>query len=106
MQGVSGERFIGEPPILLTVTDEFQEWWAYVLVSEETGETYVGVTVDLERRLGQHNGDVAGGARRTRRGRPWRMARRLGPFLDRSEAQAVEYRIKQCRGKERLEWEP
>ena len=43
------------------------EWSVYVLVSPSSGATYVGVTTDLERRLAQHNGDVPGGARRTRR---------------------------------------
>jgi len=92
--------------ILGPVTDKWQEWWAYVLVSERTGETYVGVTVDLERRLEQHNGELAGGARRTTRGRPWTLAKSHGPFLDRSEAQEVEHQIKRRRGSERLTWSP
>ena len=28
--------------------EEFKEWWVYVLVSEANGQTYVGVTVDVE----------------------------------------------------------
>ena len=78
-------------------------WVVYVLVSESTGETYVGVTNALERRVAQHNGDRAGGARSTRRGRPWVVAVTYGPFATRGEAQAVEHAVKRMRGRERLE---
>lgn len=78
------------------------EWWLYVLVAADGSGTYVGITTDVERRLKQHNGELAGGARSTTRGRPWVLGRTLGPFLDRAEAQAAEYRIKKMRGKERL----
>ena len=56
--------------------DEYTEWWVYVLVSETNGQTYVGVTVDVERRLRQHNGEIVGGAKRTHRGRPWKLAKK------------------------------
>ena len=78
------------------------DWWLYVLLSADGATTYVGVTTDVERRLKQHNGEIAGGARSTTRGRPWTVGRTLGPFLDRAEAQAVEYRIKKMRGSDRL----
>lgn len=85
---------------------ELPEWWVYVLVSEENGETYVGVTTDLDRRVEQHNGALPGGAKRTTRGRPWKLAKKHGPCLDRSEAQTVEYELKRRRGAERLSWSP
>lgn len=85
---------------------EFPEWWVYVLVSDESGETYVGVTVDIERRLEQHNGALPGGAKRTTRGRPWKLAKTHGPFLDCGEAQTIEYELKRRRGAERLNWAP
>jgi predicted GIY-YIG superfamily endonuclease len=80
------------------------DWHVYVLLSAGDSSTYVGITTDLERRLKQHNGELPGGARSTTRGRPWRVARTHGPFPDRAEAQATEYRIKRKRGSERLTW--
>lgn len=80
------------------------EWWAYILISDTDGETYVGVTIDIERRLNQHNGNTPGGAKRTTRGRPWRIAKTHGPYANRSEAQRIEHAIKRLRGKERVAW--
>lgn len=79
-------------------------WTVYVLVSE--ARTYVGITTDLRRRLAQHNGERAGGAKSTRAGRPWRVAAKWGPFRSRGEALRVEHRVKQLRGRRRIEWRP
>lgn len=79
------------------------EWFVYVLLSEGTGATYVGITVDVERRLAQHNGLLSGGARRTRMGRPWRVAARCGPFADRGTALRLEHELKGHRGRARIE---
>ncbi len=35
------------------------------LLATQTGQTYVGATVDIEKRLRQHNGEIKGGARAT-----------------------------------------
>ena len=80
------------------------DWFVYVLVSGSTSATYVGVTVDVDRRLAEHNGERPGGARRTRAGRPWEVARVHGPYTSRAEAQQVEAEIKKLRGKRRLQW--
>jgi putative endonuclease len=81
-------------------------WTVYVLVSEPTANTYVGVTADLARRLDQHNGLAPGGARSTRPGRPWRVAATHGPYPTRAQAQSVEHALKRRRGRERLRWRP
>jgi len=80
------------------------QWFVYVLVSPSSESTYVGVSVDVGRRLAQHNGERPGGARRTRAGRPWSIGIVYGPFENRAEAQQVEYRVKRLRGAERLCW--
>jgi predicted GIY-YIG superfamily endonuclease len=36
--------------------------------------TYIGATKTLSRRIRQHNGEITGGARYTRTGRPWTIA--------------------------------
>ena len=78
----------------------------YVLADATQGATYVGVTVDVDRRLAEHNGQRRGGARRTQAGRPWSLVKVYGPFEDRSRALQVEAQVKKLRGKERLHWSP
>jgi putative endonuclease len=79
-------------------------WWLYLLRSAR-GHTYVGIAVDIERRLAQHNGELPGGAKSTRAGRPWAIVERWGPY-DRSEASALEYQLKRRRGPQRFAWTP
>ncbi len=74
-------------------------WFVYVLVSEHprfAGRTYVGASVNPQRRLRQHNNELAGGAKATRGFRPWRLARTIGPFEQR-EALKEERRVKKLR---------
>ncbi len=80
------------------------DWFVYVLQSQTLTRTYVGVATDPERRLRQHNGELVGGARSTRAGRPWEIARRYGPFLDQGEAQQIEAAVKRLSGKKRFDW--
>jgi Predicted endonuclease containing a URI domain len=44
-------------------------WWVYMLRCAD-GSLYTGVTTNLQRRLAEHNGERAGGARYTRCRRP------------------------------------
>ena len=46
-----------------------QEWSVYLLRCAD-GSLYTGIATDLQRRLRQHNGELAGGARYTRPRRP------------------------------------
>ena len=84
--------------------EEHGDWFVYVLRSTTLARTYVGVAVDPERRLRQHNGELVAGARSTRAGRPWEIAVRYGPFLDQGEAQEIEAEVKRLRGAARLRW--
>lgn len=76
-------------------------WFVYILCSAG-GRTYVGVTTDVDRRLRQHNGELAGGARATRAHRPWRVGRVHGPVASRAAAQKLEAVVKRRRGALRL----
>ncbi len=85
---------------------ETAPWQVYVLVSARGDRTYVGVTLDVTRRLEQHNGARPGGARATRAGRPWQLGALHGPYATRGEALRVERRLKRVRGLRRLAWRP
>jgi putative endonuclease len=77
-------------------------WWVYVLVARGGGRTYVGVSTDARRRLEQHNGSRAGGAKATRPGRPWKLGAVYGPYPDRGAAQRAEQAVRRHRGAARL----
>ncbi|MBO45794.1 MAG: hypothetical protein CMJ96_02750 [Planctomycetes bacterium] len=79
-------------------------WTLYILLSAEGDSTYVGISTNVERRLRAHNGEIAGGAKRTRAGRPWRLGAVVGPYPNRATAQTAEYEAKQLRGQERIDW--
>ncbi len=67
------------------MVEEVQEksWYCYCLQSSNGG-TYVGATVDPDRRLRQHCGELKGGARATHRrvaaGETWKRIGLVGPF--------------------------
>lgn len=77
-------------------------WYVYVLLGTGREIYYTGCTNDFERRLRQHNGELGGGAKFTRRSRPWRPARLYGPFPDRGSAQSFEAKVKKLRGSKKL----
>jgi predicted GIY-YIG superfamily endonuclease len=73
-------------------------WSCYLLhttVDVPYATTYIGSTVDLDRRLRQHNGEMAGGARSTavRKGE-WEVAACVRGFLDQGSACSFEARWK------------
>jgi len=69
----------------------------YCLASETSpNQTYVGITNNFKRRIRQHNGEITGGARRTRAYRPWK------PFLHitnltKTQALQLEWALKHRR---------
>lgn len=70
-------------------------WHCYMLETCDGGrsKTYVGATVNPNRRLRQHNGEIAGGARATS-GRQWRRRYLIGGFAEERAALRFEWRWK------------
>lgn len=60
------------------------------------GTTYIGVTNNLRRRLGQHNG-AGGGAKFTRAHRPWGILFTVNGQFNRSQAMSLEWTLKHKR---------
>lgn len=70
-----------------------KSYFVYLLTSLTTRRTYVGYTVNLARRLRQHNGEIKGGAKYTRYGRPWKMVCYVAGFPDNITALQYEWRV-------------
>jgi structure-specific endonuclease subunit SLX1 len=72
-------------------------WYCYLLIST-TGNTYIGATVDPDRRLRQHNKELVGGARRTGQavasGERWDRVCKVSGFPDNHAALQFEWRWK------------
>lgn len=79
-------------------------WYVYFLRSAVSNKTYIGVSNDIRKRLRQHNGEIKGGAKYTRLGRPWGIHMVYGPYETVSEACIVEWRAKRFRGIERFRY--
>lgn len=52
---------------------ETQKHYCYILFNPDNNTTYNGYTVNLDRRLRQHNGVLKGGAKATRRHTNWQF---------------------------------
>ena len=72
-------------------------FFVYLLVSSDNA-TYVGATVDLDRRLRQHNKEIVGGAHATgmkvAKGETWRRHCYVAGFPDWTAALQFEWRWK------------
>ncbi len=84
-----------------------KQWVVYCLATEDYSATYVGATVDRDRRLRQHNGLIKGGARatgaRVAAGYTWNRICHVSGFPDNHAALQFEWRWKSlCRRKDIL----
>jgi len=83
--------------------------YVYLLVSTK-GSTYVGATVDLNRRLRQHNKEIKGGAHATsikvQKGETWTRAAHVSGFPDWQAALQFEWRWKHLSRKLSLKMKP
>jgi structure-specific endonuclease subunit SLX1 len=72
--------------------------FVYLLVSSDNS-TYVGATIDLDRRLRQHNKEIKGGAHATgikvAKGETWKRVCHVSGFPDWQAALQFEWRWKQ-----------
>lgn len=69
-------------------------WVCYLLVADDGSDrTYVGATINPDRRLRQHNGEISGGAKATA-GRHWRRVCYVRGFTDGRAALQFEWRWK------------
>ncbi len=68
--------------------------YCYLLQSiSRPKRTYFGVTLNLSNRIRQHNGEITGGAKATRSGRPWKIIAYISGFINRIEALRFEWRV-------------
>ena len=65
----------------------------YILKSAVSNRTYIGYTTNFTRRIRQHNGEIVGGAKRTRKWRPWYPICLIRGFYESSSALRFEYRL-------------
>ena len=83
--------------------------YVYLLVST-SGNTYVGATVDLNRRLRQHNKEIKGGAHATgvkvAKGESWTRALHVSGFPDWQAALQFEWRFKHLSRKYHVKMNP
>ena len=81
-----------------------QKHFVYMLREINGNRTYIGYTVNLERRIRQHNGIIKGGAKYTS-GRKWVYALHC-EVTDKISGLQIEWRFKRRRGGliKRLEW--
>ncbi|KNC52687.1 structure-specific endonuclease SLX1 [Thecamonas trahens ATCC 50062] len=71
-------------------TTEFRACYLLTSLSETAGgQTYIGYTNDPRRRLRQHNGEIAGGAKKTKSKRPWDMVLLVYGFT--TEVSALQF---------------
>jgi len=80
-------------------TDAVKPSFVYFLESDLSKSTYIGATIDVDRRLRQHNQDIKGGAHatgmRVNRGETWSRICYVSEFPDWTAALQFEWRWKQ-----------
>lgn len=86
---------IPEPEPESSLPSRNRSWCVYLIASTNPPlKTYIGSTNDFCRRLKQHNGELKGGAKASRGGRPWVCACIVHGFANQSEACKFESKWK------------
>ena len=77
---------------------ESSRFLSYIVLSKDRKtdavRTYCGMTNNLQRRIRQHNGEIAGGARYTRGRGPWVVWLTIGCVANRGACMVLERAIK------------
>jgi putative endonuclease len=76
-------------------------WFTYILRCADDS-LYTGITIDIDRRLNEHNTDNKKGARYTRARRPVNLVYQK-VCEDRASASRLEYQLKSMSRKQKLE---
>jgi predicted GIY-YIG superfamily endonuclease len=71
-----------------------EKYLCYILSSNDSSKTYVGITNNMDRRLRQHNGELVGGAKYTNIGRPWRISAIITGFENHQQVLQFEWALK------------
>ncbi|WP_269519054.1 GIY-YIG nuclease family protein [Alteromonas sp. BMJM2] len=90
LSGRSSETFSGE---CLTGDAKTSSTWYLYLIENKLGQLYTGITTDPKRRIAQHRGEKAGGARALRGKSPLTF-RAIFRLSGKSDAAVLEYKIK------------
>ena len=82
-----------------------RQFWCYILYNtkeEYKNCTYVGYTVNPQRRIRQHNAEIKGGAKATKKGAgSWEFAALITGFETNNNALSCEWKLKHPDGKKR-----
>lgn len=86
----SSETYSGE---CLTCDAKTSSTWYLYLIENKLGQLYTGITTDPKRRIAQHRGEKAGGARALKGKSPLTF-RAIFQVSDKSDAAVLECKIK------------
>jgi structure-specific endonuclease subunit SLX1 len=83
----------------MSSTPPSSSFFVYLLEASDKSSTYVGATIDVDRRLRQHNKEISGGAHATaikvNQGKSWNRVCYIKGFPDWKSALQFEWRWKQ-----------
>ena len=82
-----------KPSPIIVQPSQPSDHCCYIVRSRVSNRVYIGYTVNFNHRLRQHNGEITGGAKRTRRWRPWIPVCIIQGFYEASSALRFEYRL-------------
>ena len=72
--------------------------YCYLIYSQKCNTTYIGITDDYNKRLSQHNGILAGGAKATKKADDWEF-KKIISVEDKSTAASLEWYWKHYQNK-------